>query len=111
MRFASALTTKKDPLDAVQDLVSQVRSELGPEEADLALLFVHPEFLPQIGEIYEPLRKAVGARHWIGCSGAGIIGVSREIEHEPAISLLVAQLPKVEITTFGVTQHEVEESS
>ena len=59
MKFASALTTKKDPLDAIQDLVGQVRSELGPEKTDLALLFVHPEFLPQLNEIYEPLRSAI----------------------------------------------------
>jgi small ligand-binding sensory domain FIST len=111
MKFASALTTKKDPLDAIQDLVSQVRSELGPEKTDLALLFVHPEFLPQLNEIYEPLRNAIGARHWIGCSGASIIGGHREVENEPAISLLVAQLPEVEIAPFTVTQHELEESS
>ncbi len=111
MKFAAALTTKKDPLDAIHDLVSQVRLELGPEKTDLALLFVHPEFLPQLNEIYEPLRSAIGARHWIGCSGASIIGGHREVENEPAISLLVAQLPEVEIVPFTVTQHELEESS
>ncbi|MBF8254541.1 MAG: cell division protein, partial [Deltaproteobacteria bacterium] len=35
----------------------------------------------------------------------------REVENEPAISLLVAQLPEVEIAPFTVTQHELEESS
>ena len=111
MKFAAALTTKKDPLAAIQDLASQIRSELGPEKTDLALLFVHPEFLPQLNEVYEPLRSAIGARHWIGCSGASIIGGHREVENEPAISLLVAQLPAVEIAPFTVTQNELEESS
>ena len=111
MKFASALTTKKDSLDAIQDLVNQIRSEIGPEKTDIALLFVHPEFLPQIDQIYGPLRSAIGARHWLGCSGAGIIGVSREVEREPAVSLLVAQLPDVEIAPFSITQHELEESS
>src|SRR6266436_6416164 len=111
MKFASALTTKKDPLDAIQDLVSQVRSELGPEKTDLALLFVHPEFLPRLDEFYEPLRSAIGARHWIGCSGASIIGANREVENQPAISLLVGQLPDVEIMPFNITQQELEESN
>jgi small ligand-binding sensory domain FIST len=111
VKFAAALTTNTDPLDAIQDLVSQIRSELGAEKTDLALLFLHPEFLAQIEDIYEPLRHAIGARHWVGCTGAGIIGVCREIERQPAISLLVGQLPEVDIAPFSVTQHELEESS
>jgi small ligand-binding sensory domain FIST len=111
MKFTAALTIKKDPLDVIQDLVSQVRSELGPAKTDLALLFVHPEFLPQLAEIYEPLRSAIGARCWIGCSGASIIGGCREVENEPAISLLVAQLPEVKITPFTIAQAQLEESS
>jgi small ligand-binding sensory domain FIST len=111
MKFAAALTTKKDILDATQDLTRQVRSVLGAEKTDLALLFVHPEFLPRMTDLYEPLRAAIGARHWIGCSGAGIIGGSREVEHEPAVSLLVAQMPEVQIVPFAITQHELEESN
>src|SRR5260221_1908741 len=107
MKFASALTTKKDPLDAIQDLVSQVRSELGPEKTDLALLFVHPEFLSQLNEIYEPLRSAIGAQHWIGCSGASIIGGHPGVEKQPAISRPAGQLPGVENAPVTFTQPRI----
>jgi small ligand-binding sensory domain FIST len=111
MRFASALTIKKDWTEAVEDLTRQVRAQLGPAKTDLALLFVHPEFLPDIERLVASLRQTVGARHLLGCTGAGIIGGNEEVEGSPAVSLLVGQLPDVGIAPFSIAQAEVEEST
>ena len=85
MRFASALTTKTDWAEAVEDLGRQVAAQLGPVKTDLAVLFVHPKFVPQIDAVVESAQKAVGARHLVGCTGAGIVGVDQEVEQQPKI--------------------------
>ena len=111
MKFASALSTKTDLLDLVQDLTGQIRSQLGPEKIDLALLFVHPQLLGGDSDWLESVRLGIGARHLVGCTGGGIIGDRLECEEEPAVSLLAAHLPAVEIVPFHITQAELEEAT
>lgn len=111
MRFASALTTKVVLAEAVEDLGRQVAAQLGPAKTELAVMFVHPKFLLQIDDLVESVQKTVGARHLIGCTGAGIIGVDQEVEQQPAISLLVGELPGVEVAPFHLDEKNLEESN
>ncbi len=111
MKFAAALSTKTDQIDVVDDLARQIRGHFGSEKTDLALVFAHPQYIPQFDELLKGVRGAVGARHLTGCTGGGIIGGEQEIEQKPAVSVLVGQMPEVEIAPFHVTQHEVEEST
>src|ERR1035441_927002 len=111
MRFASALTTKLVVAEAVEDLGRQVAAQLGPAKIELAMMFVHPKFAPQIDGLVESVQKAVGARHLIGCTGAGIIGVDQEVEQQPAISLLAGELPGVEVDPFHMEEKNLQEST
>src|SRR5579871_2759968 len=111
MRFASALTTRTDWTEAVEDLRQQVAAQFGPAKTQLAMLFVHPKYLPRVEQIVGATQKAVGAQHLIGCTGAGIIGTDHEVEEKPSISLLVAELPDVQIFPFHLTEKELEEST
>jgi small ligand-binding sensory domain FIST len=45
----------------------------------------------------------------IGCTGGGVIGDRREVENQPALALMVAHLPGVDITSFHVEQPDLEE--
>src|SRR6204780_1725281 len=109
MRFASALTTKMVVAEAVEDLGRQVTAQLGPAKTDLAVMFVHPKFALQIDKLVESVQKMIGARHLIGCTGGGIIGVDQEVEQQPAISLLVGELPGVEFAPFHLDEKNLEE--
>src|ERR1035437_3722759 len=111
MRFASALTTRADWTEAVEDLAGQIISQLGPAKTDLAVLFAHPKFVPHIDELAQSIQKAIGARHLIGCTGAGIIGTEQEVEQKPAISLLVGEMPDVQVAPFHLTEKDLEEST
>jgi small ligand-binding sensory domain FIST len=111
MRFASALTTKTDWAEAVEDLGCQAAAQLGTVNAHLAVLFAHPRYVPHIGEIIEAAKKAAGAQHLLGCTGAGIIGADREVEEKPALSLLVGELPDVTIYPFHLAEKDLEEST
>jgi small ligand-binding sensory domain FIST len=111
MQFASALTTKTEWAKAVEDLQQQIAARLGPAKTQLAVMFVHPKYVSHMDEIVAGTQKAVGAQHLIGCTGAGIIGTNQEIEETPSISLLVAELPDVQIFPFHLTEKDLEESS
>lgn len=111
MKFTSALTTKLDWTEAVEDLTRQVRSRSGDSPVDLALLFAHSRYRPDMEKIVAAIHAGFKARHLIGCTGGGIIGVEHEIEQKPAISLLLGELPEVKVTSFHVTEKDLEESS
>jgi len=110
MRFATALTTCRDWEKAADELTQQARTRLSSGPTDLVLLFLHPHYAEQAEALVEQVRINFGARHLAGCTGSGVIGDSAEVENQPAIALLAARLPNVEITPFRVTQGEMEES-
>jgi len=111
MKFASAISLQGDWRSAVADLKQQVAAAFGETRRDLAVLFLHTSFAPEAVAILESVLIGIRPRHLIGCTGAGIIGVETEVEQKPAMSLLVAELPGVEIRPFQVTQEEIEEAA
>ncbi len=111
MKFASAMTFATEPITAVEHLVQQTRSQLGSEKADLILLFVHPQYRETAEQLVNMLHEALGRPRLIGCTGAGVIGLESEVEKTAAISLLAGSLPHVTISTFAVTQADVEAAS
>ena len=111
MRFASALTTSTDWAEAVEDLGRQVAAKLGPVKTQLAVLFIHPRYVARAEDIITAAHQTVGAQHLIGCTGAGIIGADQELEKKPALSLLVGELPDVQVFPFHLTEKDLEESS
>ena len=103
MKFASAISTQADLLDLVQDLDRQIRASFGSGKIDLVLLFAHPDVLRANTGLAETIRRGLGARHIVGCSGAGILGNRQECEQQPAVSVLAAQLPGVEVVPFSIS--------
>ncbi|HUJ71190.1 MAG TPA: FIST N-terminal domain-containing protein [Verrucomicrobiae bacterium] len=95
----------------MKDLGQQVAAQIGSDKTELAVLFAHPKYVAQIDEIIEATQEAVGAQHLIGCTGAGIIGTHQEVEERPALSLLVGELPGVEVKPFHLTEKDLEEST
>lgn len=80
----------------------------GIQGADLLLLFAAPAFLPHYRELLARLRELTAARLLVGCSGQGVIGTAREIEHRPAVALLGLTLPSASLRAAHVTQEQVE---
>ena len=95
MRWASAISDRAAAVDALGDAVSSVRDRLG--RIDFAIAFASPQLA---GELAPELSGVAGTV--LGCSGAGIIGDTREIEDRPAVSITAAELPGVTCTAFHV---------
>jgi len=101
LSFASALSTSHVTHDAVEEVSHRVRDQLGATP-DLAMLFVShhhgPDFDSLLGQLYERLQP----RHLLGCTGESIVGVRREVEEQPAISLWATKMPEVDVRAMHI---------
>ncbi len=75
---------------------------------DLALLFASAHYADDFPDIVTAARSAAHARLLVGCSGAGVIGPKREIEQQPALSVLLLRLPGVHLTPRYITQDRLD---
>jgi len=101
MRFAATCNQVAETSDAVEEAVSKVRAELGPEPVDLVFVFVS-EGHGLYESLAAELQQKLGARHLLGCTAEAVIGSGTEIESGPALSLWCARLPDVPIRSFHV---------
>ncbi|WP_145087795.1 FIST signal transduction protein [Anatilimnocola aggregata] len=93
-RFASALSTDPDPLAAALQVCRLAKEQLRATP-DLAVLFVSAQHAPQADALAMLVCEALGTENVIGCTAEGIVGVGREVEFEPAVSLWLASWPGV----------------
>jgi small ligand-binding sensory domain FIST len=114
MKFVSALVTDpeqvRDAAEVARLLAAQVRNQLEGEESDihLAVVFLSSHYAPKARLLAEELRRILNIGTLIGCSAEGVIATDQEIERAPAISLIAAQLPGVEVTPFQLHVSEVQ---
>ena len=100
MRWISSLSDAASLPKALEETIAAVQKGLQGEKPDLCLVFVSSEFLAGYETIAAKLQSALGPRVILGCSGGGVVGDSREVEHRPAVALTAAVLPDVTLTPF-----------
>ena len=106
--FSSAISKKKDWRQAAQEAAEKAKAGLSGRPCDCALFFVsepYPGLDP--AELSSLLSKALGTPALLGCNASGVIGQDREIEMEPAISLLAMSLPDVKISPFSLSEADI----
>lgn len=107
--FAAALSEKPDPHEAVAEVVSSIRSQLGPgDPPDLAVLFVTARHVGLVGDIAAAVRTALAPTTLVGCTAETVVGLAREVERGAGLSLWAGRtgpvspfLMKVERTPGG----------
>jgi len=100
MKWASTVSDRENLDEAIEESVSSISQELGEKAPDLAVAFVSPHFAAEYERIPSVLGAKLGAKLLLECSGGGVIGGGREIEHRPGFSLTAAHLPEVELHPF-----------
>ena len=103
--LAQAIERARTQLDDAT-VPSDETSEQPP--VDLALLFASAHYADDFPEVVTTARSAAHARLLVGCSGAGVIGPRREIEQQPALSILLLRLPGVQLTLRYLTQETLD---
>jgi small ligand-binding sensory domain FIST len=101
MKFASATTTETDIQQAALDLIDQTRQQSGDLALDLLIVFASAHHAPGIETLTQSLRDALKPTTLLGCTAEGVIGADEEIERKPAITLIAAHLPGVELVPFA----------
>lgn len=104
MKWISALSERVDIDAALDDVLGQLRRQLDGQTPDLCLIFASSEFRSAYESISQRLQSDLAPQHMIGCSGGGIVGDQREVEHRPALAVTVAVLPGVQIHPFRVSE-------
>ncbi len=100
MQFASATTTERGIDSAVDSLIHQMRGVGDFSACELAFVFISSHFSPVAPFLTDRLRAALAPRVLIGCTCEGVIGNEHELENLPAITLLAARLPNVNLFPF-----------
>ncbi|MBD1821468.1 FIST C-terminal domain-containing protein [Cyanobacteria bacterium FACHB-DQ100] len=107
MRWASALSTRPFLEAAVEEVVTQAQTTL-QASPDLGFVFISSAFASEYSRLLPLLRDKLPGVSIVGCSGGGIVGMTprgkvREVEEEPALSLVLAHLPDVKVAPFYVS--------
>ena len=103
MKFVSLSATGENIDEILGEVSRTVLDRLG-EHADFALVFASAHFAPRAESLVLNLKRAIGARVLVGCTGEGVIGPTREIEDQPAVAVVAAQMPGVTVTPFHLAK-------
>ena len=93
---------------AVREAAGNVLTVLDGADVDLVLLFISEHHAEDYPEVPLLLRQHFPGATIVGCSGGGVVGGGREIEHSPAVSLTVASLPGVALRPFYLDSVQVD---
>ena len=105
MQWASAISAQADAYSALTEIKRSISEQLKGAHADMVCLFVSPHYADSFAYISELVHTHFSPQALIGCTAAGIVGGSREIEQRAAISLSAALLPGVELHTFHLEEY------
>ena len=97
MKWASHLSTQNNIEACVDESVEAILSQMDGKSVDLTIIFVSPQFKDKYEDIPKLIRDRISSKHFLGCSGGGIIGGGKEAEQQAAFSITCANLPDVEI--------------
>lgn len=89
LRFASGLALAPLGADDVAAVAAGVRADLGTD-ADFAFVFMTPQPAEDAGAMLDAVRGALGTRTLAGCTAAGVIAGTKEIEYADAVTVWAA---------------------
>lgn len=92
IRCAAALSTQAATAAALREACDAASESLGGTP-DLAIIFFSPHHVPQAEALAAEACERLGTDHVLGASGESIVGTSREVEDQPALSLWLARWP------------------
>ena len=104
MKWVSALSESAQLPFALDEVIARLRNQLGGQRPDRCLIFVSSDFRSAYESISTRINQDLMPHTILGCSGGGVVGDNREVEHRPALAVTAAILPNVKVTPFRVSE-------
>jgi small ligand-binding sensory domain FIST len=104
MRFHASLSELESTPAAADALLAS--SSDASFEADAAFVFFTAHHTAEADALLAKISAELNPRALIGVSAEGVIGPDREVERAPAIALLLANLPGVNVHPFHIPKFE-----
>ena len=101
MRFHCAISDDESSVEAVEDVIRQANDAIAGK-VDAVFAFFTGHHADGAEDILERLWLELDPQALIGCSAEGVIGGEREIERQPGIAVLAAELPDVRLHPFHI---------
>src|SRR3989338_3223864 len=111
MQFAAGSSDGVSAQAAAEAACKQVTEQLAGAPCHLACVFASTIYRVDWLQILRGIHERPKPTALIGCSGSGIIGGEQEIEWVPALSIVGAHLPDVNLFPFAVTPDELDRSA
>jgi small ligand-binding sensory domain FIST len=100
MRWASAFSAEADTLEAAGEVAAAIARDLDGERPDLVWCFFDGTHIAQVSELAQVLRDTLSPGCLVGASAHGVISREHEVETGPALTVVAASLPGVEVRPF-----------
>lgn len=109
MPFAAALSQATSSSRAVEEVVAAIRATM-PGPVDLVVAFGSPHHGDHLATLASELQGRLEGRCLLGCRGEAIVGMGKEVEGSPALSVWAAKWTQpVEQTAFHLTLEQTSE--
>jgi small ligand-binding sensory domain FIST len=104
LRFASAVSDAPVTADAQRHVLEALSAQLGGGKADLVVVFATMQHRAALKQACDELEAALQPRVIVGCSCSGVIGVKRELQEGPGLSVLAGVMPGAALQGFSYEQ-------
>ena len=105
-RFAAALCENYDESAEVEEMCNDIIAQLNGETPDFAVVFASSPKYAKFQSILPTVHDQLAPNVLIGCSGSGVIGAGRELEHGPGLSVLASTCDTSSIHPFAFTDKQ-----
>ena len=84
-----------------QECVARCAASLGKPAGGLGFIYFTDLLLPYAAEMVDTLKELTGVQDWVGTVGIGIVATGAEYLGEPALALMVADIPSHSYRIFS----------
>ena len=100
MRWASAFSEESETIAAAREVAVALAGELNGARADLVIAFFDSAHVGNVADLTQILRETLNPGCLVGACAHGVISSQHEVETSPALSVIAASLPGVEVRPF-----------
>ncbi len=84
-----------------QECVARCAAALGKPAGGLGFIYFTDALLPHAAEMVDTIKELTGIQDWVGTVGIGIVATGVEYVGEPALALMVADIPADSYRVFS----------